>query len=363
MMQWLILLLVFPYFFLILRLYLSLRKIRKYKPSAIPKVRLSVIIPCRNESVNLKKILADISVQNYPPDLLEVIVVDDNSADSTFKTASQFAGISNLQVVRNNGTGKKAAIATGVQTSSGELIITTDADCRTDKSWVGTIASFYEKYNSDMIICPVILGRGKGFFGKFQELEFLSLQGITTASAAAGRGTMCNGANLAFKREAYLKHAGNLHDEIPSGDDIFFLHSLKNERGARIFWLESPEATVTTSQAGTPSSFIKQRRRWISKGKAYNDRFTILLAVVTFVTILAQVLSMLAGIVKPVFLMPFAAIFILKSVPDLLILGNTTGRYGRTGLLKWFLPAQLVYPFYVMSVTLSVAGGMIKRRI
>jgi len=259
--------------------------------------------------------------------------------------------------------GRAAAIATGVQTSSGELIITTDADCRTDKSWVGTIASFYEKYNSDMIICPVILGRGKGFFGKFQELEFLSLQGITTASAAAGRGTMCNGANLAFKREAYLKHAGNLHDEIPSGDDIFFLHSLKNERGARIFWLESPEATVTTSQAGTPSSFIKQRRRWISKGKAYNDRFTILLAVVTFVTILAQVLSMLAGIVKPVFLMPFAAIFILKSVPDLLILGNTTGRYGRRDLLKWFLPSQLVYPFYVMSVTLSVAGGMIKRRI
>ena len=39
--------------------------------------------------------------------------------------------------------------------SSGRLIITTDADCRMGKSWIRTIASFYEKHKPDMIICPV----------------------------------------------------------------------------------------------------------------------------------------------------------------------------------------------------------------
>lgn len=362
-MHWILTILTVPYFFLLLRLYGCLRKIKHHQNGKSPDIRLSVIIACRNESDNLNKILPDIACQNYPPDLFEVIIVDDNSTDDTLEVASHFGGINNLKVIRNSGNGKKTAIATGVNEASGELILTTDADCRIGGNWMSTIASFYARYMPDMIICPVILDQGKGFFGKFQELEFLSLQGITTGSAAAGRSTMCNGANLAFTRETYLKHSGNLHNEITSGDDVFFLHSLKKETGARIFWLESPDAMVTTAQAETPFLFFKQRKRWISKGRAYSDRFTICLAVVTFVTIGAQIISLAAGIFNPVFLLSFLAILILKSVPDLLILENTTGRYGKKDLLKWFLPSQLVYPFYVLAVTLSLSGNMIRKLV
>ena len=45
-------------------------------------------------------------------------------------------------------------------------------------------------------------------------------------------------------------------------------------------------------------SFIKQRSRWISKGKAYNDTFTISLAIVTFVTIVMQVSVLIAGFIN-----------------------------------------------------------------
>ncbi len=65
-----------------------------------------------------------------------------------------------------------------------------------------------------MIICPVAIEAGKGFAGKFQELEFLSLQGITAGTATAGMSTMCNGANMAFTRKAYELHAANLHPEM-----------------------------------------------------------------------------------------------------------------------------------------------------
>ena len=360
-MHWLILISAAPYFFLLMWLYRWLRKIRRFSPSPQSRdVRISVIIACRNESHNLKNILPDIAGQDYPPEMLEVIVVDDNSTDDTYDYASGFREIRYLKVLKNKGQGKKRAITTGVNAASGELMITTDADCRAGKNWIITIASFYFKYKPDMIICPVILEPGRGFFGKFQELEFLSLQGVTTGSAAAGRSTMCNGANLAFSREIFLKHTKNLHYEIPSGDDVFFLHSLKNEKGSGILWLEAPEAIVTAAQAVKPSLFVRQRHRWISKGRAFKDRFTVFLAIVTFVTIMAEVFTLIAGIFDHRFLLTFLVILSLKSVPDFLILNNTAGRYGKKKLLRWFIPSQLVYPFYVLAVTLSLKGSGVK---
>lgn len=362
-MHWLIPIFAFPYFFLLLWLYSWLRKIKPYRPTPVRDVSLSVIIACRNESRNLKNILADIAGQDYPPDTLEVIVIDDNSTDGTFELASGFRNIKKMKVLRNKGEGKKRAITTGVNEASGELIITTDADCRMGKDWISTIASFYSEYIPDMIICPVILQDGRGFFGKFQELEFMGLQGITAASAAAGNSTMCNGANLAFRKEIYLHHTKNLHYEISSGDDVFLLHSIKNEMGSGILWLESPEATVIAAQAKTPVSFIGQRNRWISKGRAFRDRFTILLAIVTFVTILIQIFTLLAGISDPAFLLSFFIVLVLKSVPDFLILNNTAGRYGKKKLLRWFLPSQLIYPFYVLAVVLNFRGITAKSRV
>ena len=153
----------------------------------------------------------------------------------------------------------------------------------------------------DMIICPVRIESVPGFFGRFQELEFISLQGITAGSACSGNATMCNGANLAFTSEVYLNHSDNLHDEINSGDDIFLLHSLKKGNRSKILWLESPDALITTESSPTFRSFMKQRSRWISKGKAYSDSYTIILGIVTFVTIILQIAYFITLLFNPVF--------------------------------------------------------------
>ncbi len=230
-MQWLALILLIPYLYLLLKIYFSLRKIRPYIPPESSDVFVSVIVACRNEEKNLPPLLSDIAAQNYNPDLFEVIIIDDNSTDTTFKIASCFTGIKNLKIINNSGSGKKNAIKTGVEACQGELVITTDADCRVGIGWINTITSFYAGNKPGMIICPVELKGGRGFFQRFQELEFLSLQGVTAGTAAAGNPVMCNGANLSFSKEAYQKYSGNLHDEKVSGDDVFLLHNIKQEKG------------------------------------------------------------------------------------------------------------------------------------
>ena len=351
-MHWLPVILILPYFFLLLKIYRNLLKTDPFKASSAPSTSVSVIIPCRNENEKLPLILKSISEQNYPEELFEVIIVDDNSTDNTFETASGKIWSDRFTVLKNSGKGKKAAIRTGILASSGRLIITTDADCTMGKRWIATIAAFFEMTDSDMIICPVQLAEHRGFFARFQELEFLSLQGITAGSAISGNGIMCNGANLAFTREAYLNHMENLHPELATGDDVFMLHSLKQDKGSRIMWLESNDAVVSTASSSSVFSFLHQRKRWISKWNSYNDKFTILAGIMTFAAILVQLYAFISVFFNRSFVWPFLIILILKSVVDFLILQNTTARYGKKHLLYWFIPSQLIYPFYVLAVIL-----------
>jgi cellulose synthase/poly-beta-1,6-N-acetylglucosamine synthase-like glycosyltransferase len=201
-----------------------------------------------------------------------------------------------------------------------------------------------------MIICPVMIDTDDSIAGKIQELEFLSLQGITAGFTMSGRPIMCNGANLAFKRDAYFRHTSNLRDEINTGDDIFFLHSLKKEKGSVIKWIESADATVKTKSSSHLRSFLKQRSRWLSKSRYYTDKDTISVAIATFIAVLLQLTLFLALFAEAALIPVFTAVFILKSIPDYLILQNSAKRYGKSELMGWFLPAQLLYPFYVMIV-------------
>jgi cellulose synthase/poly-beta-1,6-N-acetylglucosamine synthase-like glycosyltransferase len=339
-----------PYLILLIFIFIHLRKISSTSQSAqVPATPVSVVIACRNEEKNLPQLLSCLKDQDYPRNLLSVIIVDDHSTDSTRAVAGSFADHVNLAIISSDGVGKKEALRTGIYQSQTDLIVTTDADCIMGKSWLRDISSFYEQHKPDMIIAPVMLNQKKGFFGRFQELEFLSLQGITAGTAACGNATMCNGANLAFTKSAWIGNMENLRFDISTGDDVFLLHSMKGNNN-RITLLAAPAAMVVTNSADNISSFLLQRKRWASKATAYKDKFSIFLGIVTFVTNLAQAILLIGAFFDPVLLTAFLLFFLLKSIPDYLILNTTTKRYGRNALMWWFLPSQIVYPYYVVVV-------------
>jgi biofilm PGA synthesis N-glycosyltransferase PgaC len=345
-MAWLLLLIIIPYLYLLFKICGRLVNIKPYRPSETTDIFVSVIIACRNEEKLIPLIIDDIISQEYNPDYFELIIVDDNSTDHSYQIAKGYNNIKNLIVLKNKGTGKKKGIRTGVEASRGSFIVTTDADCRMNEKWLKTIVSFYQENNRDMLICPVMLEYHGGFPDWFQELEFLSLQGITAGTAAEGNPVMCNGANLAFRKEVYERHASDLHEELISGDDVFLLHNIKRESG-KIAWLESENASVTTRTEPSLKSFLIQRARWISKAGSYNDSYSIILAIVTLLTILFQLSMLILGFFNIIFLLIFLTAFILKSIPDFLILLNRALRHKKKNLLWFFLPGEIIYPFYV----------------
>src|SRR5687768_1684080 len=99
-----------------------------------PSERCSIIIPVRNESKTICSLLDDLLHQSYKN--FEVIVVNDHSIDQTGELISQYmATDSRLKLYHSTNEGKKAALSQGIMESTGEIILTTDGDCRIGKRW------------------------------------------------------------------------------------------------------------------------------------------------------------------------------------------------------------------------------------
>ena len=356
-MIWFLTILFIPYLLMIFKIWTGLKKINRYIQNKPGYIFISVIIPCRNEERNIQLLLESISKQTYSSGLFEVIIVDDNSSDKTSELVRLYQSDFKLVIIKNKAKGKKSALQTGIEAANGDLILTTDADCRAGKEWISTISSFFSDNSIDLAICPVALSGKEDFFSEIQKLEFLSLQGVTAGTAVNNNPVMCNGANLAFTKQAYLNHKNDLQPESESGDDVFLLLSLKKDPGSKILWLESKEACVFSSVSEGPGSFFRQRARWFSKWKYYDDSYVNLLSFVTFATNLLIVCCLIVGIFITKILLPVFLLFILKSGVDYLILSDTTQRYGQKSILRFFIPAQIFYPFYVLIVTIVSFAG------
>lgn len=346
---WLLLITPAVYLVVIFMLWLRLGRMSARHDSASQDVFVSVVVACRDEEKNLPALLDDLAGQDYNPGKYEVIIVDDNSTDTTLELASSFKGIWNYKVVSNQGRGKKSAIKNGIRASKGELVLMTDADCRMGRGWIRSVVRAYADGKPDLIISPVVLSNAAYFHGKFQQLDFLSLQGVTAASALADKPFLCNGANLAVPSRVYSRNSNNLHEELISGDDIFLLQSIKKS-GGKIAWNGDTESVVTAGAASGLLRFLRQRARWLSKAGAYDDKFSIIISFITLFTSVSLASLMVGSISVPEIIPFLIAAFAMKSLPDLLILYSVTSYYKKKNLLWWFLPAQVLYPFYVITV-------------
>lgn len=277
------------------------------------RTKISVLVPARNEAANIAACVAGLARQSYPKNLYQVIVIDDHSTDGTWdilqglyypdlsklwlRLAEEGVAAGQVPVARPVRAHKKFAIETGIRMASGDLIVTTDADCLFDPDWLSTLAAFYEEKGAKFIAAPVRIGEafGRGhlsgqrpgpgrrsFLSIFQTLDFLTLQGITGAAVYKKIHSMCNGANLAYEKKAFYEVEGFKGiDAIPSGDDMLLMHKIYLKYPQKVFFLKSPRAIVSTRPETRWKGFVNQRVRWASKADRYDDKriFWVLLLV------------------------------------------------------------------------------------
>jgi glycosyltransferase involved in cell wall biosynthesis len=317
-----------------------------------PQVLISVVIPARNEEKNIITCLGSLERQSYPKELYEVIVIDDHSADKTAAFVKDIAANCSFSLtcltlsdhtIRSH---KKFAIQTGIDASRGDLIVTSDADCRFEPDWLFTIATFYETTGAKFIAAPVRIGPSKNsLLYLLQTLDFITLQGITGASVSRRIHSMCNGANLAYEKKAFEEVRGFEDiDNIPSGDDMLLMHKVYKKYPGKVFFLKNRSAIVSTQSESRWRGFFNQRIRWASKAGVYDDKRIFWVLVLVYLVNLFFPFLVVAGLWNRWYFMTALILVIAKTAIEYPFVRMVARFFGQQRLMVYFPCLQ---PFHI----------------
>jgi cellulose synthase/poly-beta-1,6-N-acetylglucosamine synthase-like glycosyltransferase len=315
------------------------KALNKVENEALP-VSVTVIVPARNEELNIRACLTDLLRQDYPVKFMQVVMVDDGSEDTTCSIAQELAmQHPNLSVMQATGTGKKQALQQAIDATESQLIATVDADCRIAPSWLRTMVAAQQVQKARMVLGPVVLTPSLTLFERVQRMEFLAIMGVTGGSAYMGHPVMANGANLLFDRNAFAEAGGYSGSDNPSGDDVFLMLKMRGQGESRsagqrisvsgiepksqlangvqrvgtdahaedsspsasggvyvgggVSFVKDPSALVSTAPMPTLGSFWQQRKRWLSKKSSYTDIHVMATAILTYLANLGGLLALL----------------------------------------------------------------------
>ena len=325
------------------------------KKEFTPKTSFSIVVPFRNEKENLPNLLHSISLLHYPKELVEIILVDDDS-EEVFSVQDLVFSMKVIKNERKSNSPKKDAIETAIQVAKNDWIITTDADCLVQKNWLTTFNQYIQENEVEMVASSVCYIPKNSFLSAFQNLDFLSLQGATIGSFGIDKPFMCNGANFAYSKSFFKELNGFQGNEtIASGDDVFLLQKAVSVAPKKVGFLLAKESIVATKPVATWSELFQQRVRWASKSTGYSSVYGKLLALVVFGGNLAWIVSFLlwlTSILDQNILMLFVA---LKFLIDFILIYKTANFF--ESKLQYVLASSLLYPFFSVSVAVYSLFG------
>jgi cellulose synthase/poly-beta-1,6-N-acetylglucosamine synthase-like glycosyltransferase len=316
----------------------------------------SVIIPIRNEEANIGFLLDDLFNQNISSQNFEIILVDDHSEDKTIALVQEKLKnrVSNCRIIQSTGQGKKTAITTGIQQAKGNIIVTADADCRVTSTWLHSITSAFASKEIKMVFGPVRIQPDQSLFSKLQAIEFSSLIASGAATLEFGMPTMCNGANLAYRKDVFQEVGGyddNL--KVASGDDEFLMRRIFKKYPKGICFNNDQDGIISTQPQQSLSQFIYQRIRWAGKWKSHNDLTSKLLALYVFAFHTIVLLLPILFITRYISGYEILSFLILKLTAEFIFLYPVTAWLN----IRWhwlsFILLQLLYPVYAIGVGLA----------
>jgi len=328
--------------------------------------KVSVLIAARNEEQNIAATLQSVTNQNFPSELLEIIVIDDHSKDNTAAIVKAFPAtniklISLEQHIEANSTQsfKKKAIEVAIAQATGDLIVTTDADCLAEPNWLRYLVSYYEIHQPKIIAAPVVFEDEHTLFQQFQSLDFIGMMGVTGAGIHKRFLHMCNGANLAYPKAVFNEVNGfEGIDHLASGDDMLLMHKIVKKYPDDIAYIKQAGAAVRTTPKRSVRSFLNQRLRWATKTTSYQEtQVTVVWGLVW----LFSISIVLTGLLS-VFYSPLLGLFLLqlaaKVIADYVFLRHIARFFGRHDLMRiWVFGAAVFLEIWYV-VTVGVLGSV-----
>lgn len=245
-------------------------------PDAEPLPRASVIVYSFVDEEELKDYLSQIMNQDYPD--YEVIVVNEGNAESSTALAQRLESLypNRLYVTfippqTHNLSRRKLAQTIGIKAASGDVVITTLANCDIpSEKWISTIMTPFAEYGDIDVVLGYshidydeLHGVGKTF--RATDATLTACQWI--GAAASGHPYRGDGTNLAYRKRLFFDNKGysaSLH--LMNGDDDIFLNQIMDDSNTAVAVNENAILTQKwDSAAGTVLSDLKERYIFTSR--------------------------------------------------------------------------------------------------
>jgi biofilm PGA synthesis N-glycosyltransferase PgaC len=239
---------------------------------------VSVIICARNEAENLRRNLPHFLNQNYRS--FEILVVNDNSSDKTREVLLEFQRKNPKLRVLNLETetlpGKKTALTTGIEASTFDIILLSDADCMpTSEHWLQLMQSAIRQ-NIEIGIGYSPYRNRPGWLNRFIRFEALYTATQYLSFALAGVPYMGVGRNLAYRKSVFRRSGGfRQHLHLASGDDDLFVNQVAHRHNTNV--ILEPGAFVISKPKTTWRGYYYQKHRHLTTGRRFRPFHKILL--------------------------------------------------------------------------------------
>ena len=336
-------------------------------PAPLPESSLpvaTVLVAARNEAAHARDLAKALLSLDYPPDRLQIVVVDDRSEDSTGDILRDVGG-DRIQVLRIDSlpegkAPKKHALAAGLHVSRGEFILTTDADNIPPPGWVKAMLAHFDTRTAVVAGLvhhgPPAEGVAAWFHGIWA-LDVFAHAAVQAGAIGGGLPIHANGGNLAFRRSAFDQLGGYAsHAGIVSGDDDFLLQAAADSGRWGVHCAVSPDSRIPTEGPRSFRQVWEQRKRWGSKCIRYGLERVFLLSAIylSYLYVVAVgIYGLFAG-----WPLAWAALVVLAFVVEAwLLVHRMSRRVGAKGLLRWFPLAALVQiPLVLAAVWVGTWG-------
>jgi cellulose synthase/poly-beta-1,6-N-acetylglucosamine synthase-like glycosyltransferase len=343
------------------------KQYKPYEESDLPFV--SVVIPSRNEEENIASCLESVLQTDYPTDKFEVIAVNDRSSDNTKDIIEKYTkendNIILVDIIEKseatNLQGKPGALHEGILQSRGEIIIMTDADGVVQTGWIRNIVRAYNDEKTGLVASYTTIS-GKRPFDKMQGVEWAYTHTMASAAIGLDQTLGCYGNNLSVRASDYNNVGGYENISFSVTEDLALLQAIRKS-GKNIHYMAHPEATVTTKPCINFKEFVNQHHRWTIGGLGLGWRavFFVVTTAALWIGIILSLIFAEAGWL--------AAIFGLRILADILLIGKSLIKIKRKSLLPWLLPSilflmvwELIVPFLLLKKDVKWKGQVFKKQ-
>lgn len=343
------------------------RERRKVAPQLTEFPFVSIIVPARNEELNIVRCIESLAALNYPTERFEVIVVNDRSTDATGTVLLlQQQRFPNLRVlhIENEGEknlrGKAGALDKGIAIARGEILLMTDADCVAHPQWLLCHAQEYANPSTAMV-CAYTLIDGERIFDKIQAVEWNSTHTMASAGVYFKQYLGCFGNNLSIRKSIYEEIGGYSSIPFSVTEDLALLQTVGHS-GYGVRYLCSPESSVHTQPCHTFGEYLRQHKRWAHGATGLGWQATV------FVLSSAALWTGLASALIFEEWLWFAGILSVRVTGDYAINAPALRTLRRNALLPYNIPAvifftvlELILPFLLLDKTIVWKGQSFRK--